>query len=454
MKNQFTQFYDKFYLVFRGIFIFILILFLLIPQFLIQDLVKERKYRQQEVKEEVIAKWASEQTIKGPMLMVPKYKNGINKVDGLEYIWIKPNDLSIKGNMEPTVKHRSLYKVVLYQSQLNYTGNFNQFAIDSNLATNGGILWDQSQLVLSIADYAGMEDAIYLASNGSTSEFKANPYDVQFIQDGIAAPIQLVADTSQSKQTFSFAIKLKGYEQLNLQPFANKTHVELSSPWSIPSFTGRVLPENKVTDKGFLATWNIMDVRKTIPDRFTDAYHSEATFESKLGVKLLQGQDHYSKTERSIKYALLIITLTFVVYVFIELLQKKRISAAQYILVGAALLIFYTLLLSISEYTGFDIAYAIASAAVILQISIYTSMVFKSIRTGIVFGILISVLYLFIFSLIQLEDYALLAGSVGLFFILSLVMFFSRKISWTKNDHDEKLILKEENKGPSSGVTQ
>jgi inner membrane protein len=197
-----------------------------------------------------------------------------------------------------------------------------------------------------------------------------------------------------------------------------------------------------------------MDVRKTIPDRFTDAYHSEATFESKLGVKLLQGQDHYSKTERSIKYALLIITLTFVVYVFIELLQKKRISAAQYILVGAALLIFYTLLLSISEYTGFDIAYAIASAAVILQISIYTSMVFKSIRTGIVFGILISVLYLFIFSLIQLEDYALLAGSVGLFFILSLVMFFSRKISWTKNDHDEKLILKEENKGPISGVTQ
>lgn len=451
MKNQFMQFYDKFYLVFRGIFVFFLILFLLIPQFFIHDLVRERKTRQQEVKDEVVSKWASEQTIKGPMLLVPKYKNGVNAKDGNEYIWIKPNELNIKGNMDPEIKHRSLYKVVLYKTKLDFSGNFKDLSINSNVEQNGGILWDKAQIVLSITDYAGMEDVISLQSNNTESEFSTNPHEVQFISGGISAPINLMTDTIAHYQSFSFNVQLKGYEQLNLQPYANKTSVELTSPWSMPSFTGKILPDNRVTEKGFTATWNMMDVRKIIPDRFTDAYYGEAT-ENFMGVKLLQGQDHYSKTDRSIKYALLIITLTFVVYIFIELLQKKRINAAQYILVGAALLIFYTLLLSISEYTGFDIAYAIAASAVILQISIYTGMVFKSVKTGIVFGILISVLYLFIFSLIQLEDYALIAGSVGLFFILSLIMFLSRKISWSKND--EKLVLKDNNLGPITGVPQ
>lgn len=444
MKNQAMQFYDRFYLVFRGIFVFLLILFLLIPQFLIKDLVKERKIRQTEVKEEVISKWADEQTVKGPMLLVPKFKNGVDNKEGNEYIWIKPNELNIKGNIDPEIKHRSLYNVVLYKTQLNFEGNFKDLSINPNIVENGGIMWDKAQLVLSITDYAGMEDAIRLSSNNSESEFATNPHDVKFIEGGISAPIQLISDTNEHEQTFSFDIKLKGYEQLNLQPYANKTSVELTSPWNIPSFTGRILPDNQVTEKGFTATWNMMDVRKTIPDRFSDAYNSEAASANTMGVKLLQGQDHYSKTERSIKYAILIITLTFVVYVFIELLQKKRINAAQYILVGAALLIFYTLLLSISEYTGFNIAYAIAASAVILQISVYTGMVFKSVKTGIVFGVLISVLYVFIFSLIQLEDYALLAGSVGLFFILSLVMFFSRKISWSKHENEDKLILSNE----------
>ncbi len=453
MKNQFMQFYDRFHIFFRGIFVFFLILFLLIPKFLIQDLVKEREKRQLEVKDEVVGKWASEQTIKGPMLLVPKYKNGVDAREGDEYIWIKPNELNIKGNIDPEIKHRSLYKVVLYKTQLHFQGNFKDLVIDRNMATNQGMQWEKAKIVMSISDYTGMENVIQLNSNDSNSEFAANTYDLQFLTNSLAAPVRMNTDPTIKDQSFSFDVQLKGYEQLNLEPYAKKTTVELSSPWNIPSFTGKILPDNQVTEKGFTATWNVMDVKKSIPDQFVDAYYGEVS-ENFMGVKLLQGQDHYSKTDRSIKYAILIITLTFVVYMFIELLQKKRINAAQYVLVGAALLIFYTLLLSISEYTGFNMAYAIAASAVILQISIYTGMVFKSIKTAIVFGVLISVLYLFIFSLIQLEDYALLAGSVGLFLILSLIMFFSRKIQWSKNGKDEKLVLKDEKTDPISGVPQ
>lgn len=441
MKNQFMQFYDKFYLVFRGIFVFFLILFLLIPQFLISDLVRERKTRQQEVKDEVISKWASEQTVKGPMLLVPKYKNGNDAKDGYDYIWFKPNQLNIKGNIDPEVKHRSLYKVVLYKTKLQFNGNFKN-PIQTADSAYHGMLWSQAKMMLSISDYTGMENAITLESNQHQTEFIASPYNTEFLSNALAAPVQLASDTS-SEQNFSFNVELKGYEQLNLQPYAKQTEVELTSPWHIPSFNGKTLPDNKVTDTGFTANWKIMDVKKTIPDQFSDVYISSDN-ESLLGVKLLQGQDHYSKTDRSIKYAILIITLTFVVYIFIELLQKKRINAAQYLLVGAALLIFYTLLLSISEYTGFNIAYAIAASAVVLQISIYTGMIFKSTKTAIVFAILLSALYVFIFSLIQLEDYALLAGSVGLFMILSLIMFISRKIQWSKTGTEEKLEIKKE----------
>jgi len=442
MNSQFSAFYDRFYLVFRGIFVFFLILFLLIPQQLIKELIKERKYRQQEVKEEILSKWASEQTIRGPLIMIPKYKDINKPSEGFDHIWIKPDELTINGNIQPNIKHRSIYSVVLYQSKLKFNGKFKNPAMDTNAATNGGYLVNKAQVVISISDYRGLTENIVLTSNGQNTDFRTNPYDTRFISNSISAPINLTGGTDTS-QDFAFDLNIKGYEQINIEPYANKVNATINSDWQRPSFIGSILPQNQNTTNGFDAQWNFIDVRKTVPDRFNDEFNEIGEINS-LGVKLLQGQDHYSKTERSIKYAILIITLTFVVYVFIELLQKKRINVLQYVLVGAALLVFYFLLLSISEYLGFNIAYAIASAAVILQISIYTGTVFKSIKAGFVFGILISALYVYIFSLIQLEDYALLAGSVGIFFILTLIMIFSRKIAKDKADNKEALEIKQD----------
>jgi inner membrane protein len=124
--------------------------------------------------------------------------------------------------------------------------------------------------------------------------------------------------------------------------------------------------------------------------------------------------------------------LTFVVYFFIELFQKKFVNAMQYVLIGFALCLFYTLLLSISEYTGYVQAYILSAAATILLISMYTKSVFGTLRAALVFGGFLSILYGFIFLLIQLEDGALLVGSIGLFIILASIMFISRKLDWNK----------------------
>lgn len=155
--------------------------------------------------------------------------------------------------------------------------------------------------------------------------------------------------------------------------------------------------------------------------------------ESAFGVELLQGVDSYSKTIRSVKYALLFIALTFCLFFFIEVLQKRNVHPLQYVLVGFALCIFYTLLLSISEYTGFTIAYVTASAATVGLISLYIHSVFNKWSIALVFFLFLAALYGMIYILIQLQDGALLFGSIGLFVVLALVMYYSRKIDWSGN---------------------
>jgi inner membrane protein len=145
---------------------------------------------------------------------------------------------------------------------------------------------------------------------------------------------------------------------------------------------------------------------------------------------MVQPADQYTKTNRSVKYAILFIGLTFALFFIIELMQKKPIHPVQYVLIGIALVIFFTLLLSISEFILFDYAYLIAALATVLLITLYAKSHFKNIKTASVFGSLLTCLYAFIFVLIRLEDAALLVGSIGLFIILALVMFGSRKINW------------------------
>ena len=237
---------------------------------------------------------------------------------------------------------------------------------------------------------------------------------------------------------FNFNVKLKGSEYINFVPVGKVTDIELSSDWNNPSFDGPFLPDSReIDDDGFTAHWNVLHLNRNYPQAWIGAQHKVK--DSAFGVNLLIPVDSYQKSERSIKYAILFIGLTFLVFFFIEIINKKRVHPIQYILVGLALCLFYTLLLSISEHTSFNIAYGISTLLTIGLISTYTKTVLKSnALTGLMGGILI-ILYLFIFIIIQLQDYALLMGSIGLFIILGLVMYFSRKIDWYQINNETKL---------------
>ena len=206
----------------------------------------------------------------------------------------------------------------------------------------------------------------------------------------------------------------------------------MTSSWKDPSFTGSFLPkERKIGSDGFKASWEILHFNRNYPQSWTTANYK--IDESKFGVNLLVAADHYQKSLRTSKYAILIITLSFLMFFLIEVTQKLKIHAFQYILIGLALLIFYTLLLSISEHLGFNLAYWISCLSVIGLISFYSSTVLSNKRLSYLLAGSLSMIYGFIFIIIQIETYALLVGSIGLFFILALTMYFTRKISWYRS---------------------
>lgn len=424
-------FYERNKTLLKGFLIGFLILLMLIPAAIVSNLVSERQERQAEVVKEVSSKWAGEQTIIGPIVIVP-YKvyvqQGSATIAKTMYLNLLPESLLINGNAIPEVRRRSLYTVMLYRSDIELSGSFNPSEVQRWNIAPQDIMWEQSKLVLGLNDARGLEEEVVLNWGNTKKTMEAGVINSGVISSGLNTS---VAFDSAGKASFNVRIKLKGSSRLYFTPVGKTTEVNLKSAWKSPAFDGQYLPDKPavISADGFNAHWKILQVSRNYPQ----CWPSGNTYEvekSAFGVKLIQPADGYAKTDRSVKYAILFIALTFTVFFFIEILQKKQVHPLQYVLVGLALCIFYTLLLSISEYTGFNPAYFIAAVATVSLIGSYVWGIFKTFKIAAGFIFALGGLYTYIFILIQLEDYALLFGSVGLFVILAIIMYYSRKIDW------------------------
>ncbi len=409
----------------------VLILVMLIPTIFISNLVKERKDRQSEVVSEVSNRWAKAQVLTGPYLFLPYKTVTINKdktvIQHLEHLFILPDSLDVNGQVSHELRLRSTYKVLLYKSSLQNTGNFNfniPKEIDSSL-----IQWQDARICYGLSDFKGIEEKLIIQYNGKDYELSPGLPSNDINETGLSAPIAISAADEGKKIPFHINLKIKGSEQLHFVPLAGDSRFTLQSDWGSPSFDGSDLPSvRSVSDSGFTATWNFNKANLPFGTILKDFKYDQNSIA--FGVTLIQPADGYAKTDRCIKYAILFIGLTFSLFFIIELMQKKPVHPVQYILVGLALIVFYTLLLSISEFIAFDFSYLIAAVATILLISIYAYGHFKSGKTAAIFGSFLTLLYGFTFVLIRLEDTALLIGSIGLFIILALAMYASRKINW------------------------
>jgi len=414
----------------KGIITAVLILLMLIPTVFVSNLVEERQERQNEVKKEVSSKWAGEQTITFPYLYIPYTITTTSDgkiVTAKKSFIILPENLSVSGSVSTEKRQRSIYSVLLYNTSLVSKGNFNiRIPADVNASA---INWNDANICFGLSDFKGIQQKISANINNGIHELTAGLPTNEIDKTGLSAPINLSADNVGKTLSFELPLKIKGSDQLHFLPLAGDSHFSLTSAWNSPSFDGNVLPvERSLNNNGFEANWNFNKANlpfSTLLENFNFKKDDYA-----FGVTLLQPTDQYAKTLRCVKYAILFIGLSFSLFFIVEIMQKKPFHPVQYVLVGLALIVFYTLLLSISEFLLFDIAYLIASVATVSLITLYAQSHFKSWKVAGAFAGTIGFIYGFIFVLIRLEDTALLVGSIGLFIILAITMYVSRKINW------------------------
>jgi inner membrane protein len=408
-----------------------LILVLLIPAGLIKGLISERQSRRDEVVGEISNKWGESQTITGPFLTVPFktfFKDNQGKTQtGLDYLHILPETLDATGVMQPEVRYRSLFEAVLYNVQLKFSGNIklpplNQLNIDP-----GNILWDKAYLSLGISDMRGIQDKIVIQFNGVA--YQANPglKTTDLAEAGVGTLVALPA--SKASLPFSFGLNLNGSEQLSLVPVAETNTVKLTSRWPSPSFNGAFLPTTReVTKEGFSANWKVLHLNRNYPQFWEGSRYNVTP--SAFGLKLILTADVYQKSTRLAKYSIMFLVFTFAAFFFSEIINRRRVHPIQYILIGMAILIFYTLVLSLSEHMNFNFAYILSASAVTGIISGYAKAIVSNPKFALTILSLLTILYCYLFIVLQLEDYALIMGSVGLLIILAAVMHLTRKIDW------------------------
>lgn len=411
-----------------------LILILLIPTNMIQSLIGERAALQQSVMHEISSKWGGEQTIGGPLLSIPYKRYYQTKEETkivVEMLHVLPDELNITGEVVPEERYRGIYKTIVHQSKLTFSGQFSKPNLEGLGIDETDIHWKDAYVSIYIPDMSGIQNEVKLKWNNEISEFKPGIMAHGVFASGISAKAPWANTDLSPLNTVAFNVDLtlNGSEFLNFIPIGKTTTVQLSSVWPTPQFDGRFLPDSRqITENGFKAKWQVLDLNRNLPDVWTGS--NQTMLESTFGVKLLVGVDHYQKSTRSAKYAVLTIFITFIVFFFVEILNKKRIHPLQYIMVGLALVIFYSLQLSMAEHIGFDLAYLISSIAIVILIGLYALSLFKDNRLTLLLSACVASVYGFLYVILQLNDFSLLIGSFGLLAILATVMYLSRNVNW------------------------
>jgi len=422
----------------RLLLIGFLVLLLLIPAAMIGGLVSERRARRSGAVDEVTAKWGRLQVMTGPALVIPFLvrrveldKNGKQVVrEETRHLTVLAETLAVRGEIESEVRHRGIFSVPVYRLRLEVSGRFvrPEFS-DWNVAA-ADVRWDRAEIGVGISDARAIQERTDLTWNGRAISFLPGTGAFDLADTGIHAP--LAGAPPSAAFDFTFPLVLNGSVGVYFVPFGRETGVTLKSNWPDPSFQGNWLPAKRtVTDRGFEASWSIPFLGRNYPQAWTsEAKMAETVEASRFGLDLVTPVDEYRMAERSTKYAGLFILLTFATIWLIEVLGRMRVHPIQYLLVGAAMCLFYLLELALSEHLGFASAYTVAAVAVVALIASYSLAALNSPRRAGIVGGLVAALYAYLYVLLKNEDYALLIGSVGLFLMLAAVMYLTRRIDW------------------------
>ncbi len=426
-----------------------LILIMLIPLSYIKALISERKQNQEEVIQQIDQKWGKEVLIYGPVLQIPyktytkettydekTKKYYTTKTEHIKNAYFFPEQLNEKVKINTQERHLGMYKEMVFNSTINMDGRFPIPDFKSLDIKEKHVIWNKAKIIIKTTNLKGITNEVNIKIKDNKYPFKPiyndntrynTPIKTHTLETGNINK----EDFLQEKITsFSIDFFVNGSKQFRIIPIGKETKLNIVSNWSTNKFVGNFSPieAEKVSKDGFNKNWKILHINRPFSQQFVEKLPNLNEFA--FGVNFRTTVNEYQKNTRAVKYGFLLIGLTFLIFFLIQSISKINIHPFQYLMIGIALTMFYTLLIAITEHSDFQKAYLIASSSVVLLISLYSKSILKNLKFPVLIGISLTSLYAFIYVIIQLENYALLVGSIGLFIILAAVMFISRKIKW------------------------
>ena len=425
-------------------------LLLLIPLLMVEGLVSSRQYEGHKATQEITSRWGESQNILTPVLVVP-YTPDVKDAHE-SALYLIPEEVSADAVLDIENRHRSIYEVAVYTAHVDLSGTWRAEEIRRALSeVKGTYDLSRAKVALSTSDATGYRDIVRIKVNGKEYKMKNDPslstlttciddnygdlmeVNFPYLSDKEVTGASLSADLPLSDDdgalrdlSFSLKTDIAGSEHFGLLAVGVSSKSSINGNWPDPSFQGKKLPDDySITDDGFEARWSTFAEDNQVTESGQQTLLRNSHF-----VSLLRPVDNYAQTERSVKYGVLVIALTLLSVYLVELTLRRRggsINLLSYVLTGLSLVLFYTLLLSMSEVIGFGLAYLVAAVMTVGLNTIYFRMILPETRKALLLGGIMTLLYLIIYVLMQLESYALLIGSLVLFVILAIVMYISAK---------------------------
>ena len=426
----------------KTIMIGLVVLLCQIPVAMVDGLISRRQTLARNVEADIASKWGYRQKVSGPLLAIPvsrdvkrieKEGKTVREVVTKEHstFFAVPQDLQISGELIPEIRYRGIYEIILYRSHITLKGEM----VFPKEVEKWTLHPEKSRLIIGLADLHGVS-AIKCQYNGKVAN----------IQPGIVADapfpggFSVLLDKAENGK-FDISFDLNGCRELLFSMVGRETLLDLKSPWQSPSFCGAFLPaERNVSKEGFTAKWQISEFNRELPAswvgggetfRYPVKYSSFGTehYNRSAGVALLNVADSYMQVNRAVEYAVLVFIIVLMAMLMAEKLSKVWVHPLQYFIAALSLVLFYTLTLAISEHSSFGVAYIISATAVAVMGGFYSALIYRKLSAALGMFFAVAAAYAAIYVILQLEDYALLAGSIILFVLLTVLMIFTVKIN-------------------------
>ena len=420
-------------------------------------LVYDHQSQSERARASIAEGWGGPQTIAGPELSIP-FKVSVppaTNASGQQItaasvverrLVLAPAGVDLATRVLPERRARSIYEVVIYRAE---TQGRATFALPSDLTRvgvpAGALELNRAELRFGVSDARGISANPVVRVNGQPQQLGPGG-GTSLVATGFYAPVDLTRiDPARFSVDFRFA--LRGNQSVALAPRAGSTLWKVSSPWPNPSFAGGFLPERRQVNKdGFAAEYGIGNLALGRSLLFVEGeggapaptdrsvpppVAADGSASAVAAVALMEPVDLYSQVDRATKYGFLFIGFTFLAYLLFDIIGGVRVAPVEYLLAGAALVLFFVLLLAFAEVIGFTPAYLLAAAAIAGLNTAYSAAVLKSWRRGAIIGAILAALYAMLYILLSLEAYSLLIGSLLLFAALAGTMYVTRRLDWT-----------------------